>query len=67
MKAALIPGIMIGVLAGWRWKHAHRAWRDWKSAAAAVPVLRRLFRRHALLSLLWGVAVIVAVVAVLHL
>lgn len=67
MKAALIPGLVAGVLVGWRWKLAHRAWLDWRRTVASVPILRRLYRRHALLSLLWGAAVIVAVVAVLHL
>ena len=62
----LLAGVVIGILAGWRFKHSHRAWEDWRRALAAIPLLRRAFYRSGWWSLVWLVAGIVVLWAVLR-
>lgn len=56
----LLAGAIAGVFAGWRWKHTHRAFRDWRDSIARVSGLRRIFYRSGWRSLLWAVAAVVA-------
>ena len=56
----LLFGAFLGVLAGWRWKLMHRAWRDWRRAVAGIPGLRGAFCRHFGWSALWVIAALLA-------
>ena len=60
MEAILLAGAIIGVFAGWRFKHTHRAFRDWRDAVARIPRLRRIFFKSGSWSLLWAVGALVA-------
>ena len=62
----LLIGAIIGAFAGWRFKLAHRAWRDWRTTRAAVPRLRSAFYGHSRWSAVWVVAAVLAVLAALH-
>jgi hypothetical protein len=61
VSAILLAGAIVGVLAGWRWKHTHRAFRDWRDAVVRVPRLRRIFFGSGWWSLIWGVVALAMV------
>lgn len=64
----LLLGALIGICAGWRFKHSHRAWRDWRRTLASIPGLRRGFYRSFWWSAVWVIAALLAVWAgLLHL
>lgn len=59
MGAIFLIGAIVGVLAGWRWKHAHRAFRDWRDAVARIPRLRHIFYGSGWWSLLWALGALI--------
>ncbi len=60
MGGILLIGAIVGGFAGWRWKLAHRAWRDWRTAVAAVPRLRGAFFLHGRWSSVWVIGTLIA-------
>lgn len=61
MHALLIPGIILGVFAGWAWHRSDRTWKDWQRAKASARALRWLTLKHGFYGLLWVVVVVYAV------
>ena len=58
MRAILIPGMLVGVLAGWAFQRVSRTWKDWRRAVACAQALRRVYWRHAFQGLLWAVVLV---------
>jgi hypothetical protein len=65
--AALIVGAFLGFGTGYAYAIARRAWADYRTTRAAVPVLHRLAWRWSATTTVRGAAVGVAIVATLWL
>ncbi|HUB23389.1 MAG TPA: hypothetical protein VMA97_13410 [Streptosporangiaceae bacterium] len=69
VAVVLLVGV-VGVYAGWHWKLMHRSWQDLSQtkgqAKGKIPALTAARSQHTAKALVFGLFVVVLVIALIH-